>query len=474
MTALRDYTYLGATQSLCPRCRRLVPAKIVARNRRVYFRKSCPEHGRIEEFVCSDVRYYDRHELDEPAKAVLRHATEVKQGCPYDCGLCPEHEQHTCVGLAEITSSCNLECPLCYAGSGPGGKHWSYETYTRVVDNFVRQEGEPDVLQLSGGEPTIHPDIVRMVRYACDRPIQVVMINTNGIRLANDPAFVKALAPMRDRLEIYLQFDGFRETTHRELRGETLGAVKLRALDNLAEHGIRSTLVASVQHGVNLDELGAIVRFGLERPWVRGASFQPATYVGRHMDPGDLENRVTIPDVVKALVAQAGGIFREEDFLPVPCAHPNCHMMSYVYRGEGGPVPVSRFLDLRNNADLVANTLVYTPQKAKAIVSAFLRRQPGCCDPPSLAGEERAPAASFGGTSPAGARFVEAALSEKLTGAEVFRITITAFLDKHIFDVRRVMKCCIGFLLPSGHTVPFCAYNTLYRDGHVPLPPVLP
>mgnify|MGYP001583375575 CR=1 FL=1 len=452
MIELRDYTYLGMTRSLCPTCLKLVDAKIIAKEGRVYFRKSCPDHGPIDEFVCSDVRYYDRHELDEPAKRPAALATEASKGCPYDCGLCPEHEQHTCVGLAEITSSCNLKCPMCYAESGPGGKHWSYETFTRVVDNFVKQEVEPDVLQISGGEPTIHPDVLRMVRYAYERPIQVLMINTNGIRIANDIEFVKALAPMRDRLEIYLQFDGFREATYEALRGEPLAAVKLRALDHLAEHGIRSTLVCTVQHGVNLDELGAIVKLGLSRPWVRGASFQPATYVGRHVDPRDLENRATIPDVVKAIVAQTDGIFREEDFLPVPCAHPNCHMMTYVYRGDGPPVPVSRFLDIRNNTDLVANTLVYTPEKARAIVAAYLERK-GCCDP-------------------AGKKFVEAALAEKLTGAEVFRITLTAFLDKHIFDVRRVMKCCIAFLLPTGHTIPFCAYNTLYRVGTVPLPPL--
>jgi uncharacterized radical SAM superfamily Fe-S cluster-containing enzyme len=453
VTTLRDYVYLGTTQSLCPRCLKLVPAKIIARQGRVFFKKTCPEHGIIEDFVCADVHQYDRHELDEPAKQPLALATEAKRGCPYDCGLCPEHEQHTCVGLAEITSSCNLKCPMCFAASGPGGKHWTYEEFTRVVDQFVRQEGEPDVLQISGGEPTIHPEVLRMVRYAYGQPIQVVMINTNGIRLANDLEFVRALSPMRDRLEIYLQFDGFREETSQALRGESLTAIKLRSLDHLAEAGIRTTLVCTVQHGVNLDEVGAIVKFGLGRPWVRGASFQPATYVGRHPGPKDLEKRATIPDVVGAIVAQTDGLFTTEDFLPVPCAHPNCHMMTYVYRGDGTPVPVSRFLNLRENADLVANTLVYTPQKARAIVAAYLQREKGCCDP-------------------SGAKFVETAMAERLTGAEMFRITLTAFLDKHTFDTRRVMKCCIAHLLPSGHTVPFCAYNTLYRDGTVPLPPL--
>ena len=189
-------------------------------------------------------------------------------------------------------------------------------------------------------------------------------------------------------------------------------------------------------------------------------SFQPTAYVGRHPDPKELDRRATLPDVVKALVGQTGGILTESDFLPIPCAHPNCHLMTYLYRGGGTAVPVTRFLNLRDNADLVANTLVYTPQKARAIVSAFLERQDGSC------------CADSGGCSPVGSAFVEKALAEKITGAEMFRLTLTAFLDRHTFDTRRGMKCCIAHLLPSGHTIPFCAYNTLYRDGTVPLPPL--
>src|SRR5437588_951206 len=227
---LRDYTFLGTTRSLCPTCRRLVDAKIIVRDRRVYFRKRCPEHGTIEDFVCSDFAYYDRHEFDQPARTPRGYGVEPERGCPYDCGLCTEHEQHTCIALIEITSSCNLQCPMCFAQSGPRGKHLDFETYTRMVDRYVHLEGIPDILQLSGGEPTIHPDLVRMVRYAYEQPIQVVMINTNGIRLAKDPALLAELATMRDRLEIYLQFDGFDAGTHRALRGEELLEVKLAAL----------------------------------------------------------------------------------------------------------------------------------------------------------------------------------------------------------------------------------------------------
>jgi len=462
MMDLRDYTFLGTTRSLCPTCRRLVDAKIIVRHGRVYFRKRCPEHGLIEDLVCSDVAYYDRHEFSQPARLPRAFGTRSDKGCPYDCGLCPEHEQHTCIALVEITSNCNLKCPMCFAESGPGGQHIAFETYRRMVDRYVHLEGVADVLQLSGGEPTLHPELLRMVRYAYEQPIQAVMINTNGIRLAHDIALVEHLADMRDRLEIYLQFDGFDERTHVTLRGEELRATKLAALEMLARHKLRCTLVCTVDHNTNLHEVGSVLRFGLERPIVRGVSFQLATYCGRHLDPRDLEKRATMPDVAKALVAQTDGLLAEDDFYPLPCAHPNCHLMAYLYRGGERPVPINRLIDIRKHMDLIANSIVYTPARARQIVARYLEGAGGCgCGPNGC-----------GPADPSLDEFIVKALAEKIGGEDVFSITLTAFLDAHNFDTRRVMKCCLAHLLPSGHVVPFCAYNTLYRDGHVPLPPL--
>lgn len=460
MQHLRDYTFLGTTHSLCPQCRERVEAKIIVRDKRVYFRKRCPEHGVFEDFVCSDVAYFDRHEFDQPARVPRQFGTRDDKGCPYDCGLCPEHEQHTCIALVEITSNCNLKCPMCFAESGPGGKNIDFATYKRMVDRYVELEGVADVLQISGGEPTLHPELVRFVRYAYEQPIQAVMINTNGIRLAHDPKLIEELAEMRDRLEIYLQFDGFDERTHQALRGEPLGEIKEQALQALEKHDLRCTLVCTVEHNTNMHELGDIVRFGLSRRVVRGVSFQLATYCGRHVDPADLENRATMPDVVKALVKQTENMVAEEDFYPLPCAHPNCHMMAYLYRGDGGVVPVNRLIDVRKHMDLIANSIVWTPARAKHLVSKYVQSAGDCgCGPNGC-----------GPAAPDLDPFVVKALSEKLTGADVFRIVLTAFLDTHNFDTRQVMKCCLAHLLPSGHMVPFCAYNTLYRDGHVPLP----
>jgi uncharacterized radical SAM superfamily Fe-S cluster-containing enzyme len=167
-----------------------------------------------------------------------------------------------------------------------------------------------------------------------------------------------------------------------------------------------------------------------------------------------------MPDVAKALVAQTGDLLAETDFYPLPCAHPNCHLMAYLYRGGGKPVPVSRLIDVTRHMDLVANSIVYTPHRAKQIVARAMDASANCgCGPNGCA-------------PPAEDDFAAKALAETLSGADVFRVTLTAFLDAHTFDTRRVMKCCLAHVLPSGHVVPFCAYNTLYRDGHVPLPPL--
>ncbi|HEY2251890.1 MAG TPA: hypothetical protein VGH74_12550, partial [Planctomycetaceae bacterium] len=204
------------------------------------------------------------------------------------------------------------------------------------------------------------------------------------------------------------------------------------------------------------------------------------------------------PDVVKAIAAQTGGIFEPQDFMPLPCAHPNCHSLTYAYRQNGVVVPLTRFINVHENMDLLANGITFTRPRARQLIQRYLDKL-GCCGgscdggapadvPVSAAGESsvlplitefdlpNGPAhepSHKGSVSPIATvanEFFAQALAEKLSPADVFRITITSFLDAYNFDVRRLMKCCVHHVLPSGHVIPFCAYNVLYREGHVPLP----
>ncbi len=474
---VREHSFLGTTQSLCPECLTLVNAKIIERGGRIYFRKQCPTHGVRDDYVCSDVSQYDRLEYCVPGKIPEQFGVTPQRGCPYDCGLCSEHEQHTCVGLLEITSACNLKCPMCFASSGPGGRHLSFAECRSAIDLLVEAEGRPEVLQLSGGEPTIHPEFLRVLRYAAGQPIDVVMINTNGVRFAHDEQLLRDVAELRERVEVYLQFDGFRDQASLALRGEPLVAVKRQAIDNLERHGLRVTLVCTLQGGVNEDEIGAVTRFGLERPGVTGISFQPATYSGRHVLPEQLERRITFPDVIRALAEQTDGLFREDDFFPLPCAHPNCHSLTYVFRSGGQYTPLTRIIDARQNLELLANGIMFTRPRLRQLIERYLGKL-GCCGGGGC-GDERLVALAPTAAAPPSERangdgaadaFFRRALAEQLGTADVFRITITSFLDAYNFDVRRLMKCCVHHVLPSGHIIPFCAYNVLYREGHVPLP----
>ena len=483
---LRNHRFLGMTQSLCPDCLAVVPAKIVSCSGRVYFRKHCLQHGTREDFVCSDDRWFDRMEYSLPGKVPAQFAIAPRRGCPYDCGLCTEHEQHTCIAVLEITSSCNLTCPMCYASSSPRGVPLSVADCQRAIDHLVRYEGRPEILQLSGGEPTVHPRFVEIFDYACQQPIDIVMINTNGVRLASDSHLLDQLAERRHRCEVYLQFDGLDAGSHRVLRGEELLETKLRAIERLGERQIRTILVCTVETGVNTNQLGALVQFAAERPWITGISFQPATYTGRCPLPETLEQRVTFPDILRGIADQSQGTWRASDFLPLPCAHPNAHSLAYAYRDGGHLTPLTRFIDIGNHLDLLANGITFNRGSARDLIADFLSRQNcGCsggCDPvtpgpppkPSpgepVTGQVPTDAEEQSRIERVAASFFARCLRQDLSPSDVFRITTTSFMDPYNFDLRQLMKSCVHHLLPSGHLIPFCAYNVLYRDGHVTLP----
>lgn len=485
-----DHTMIGLTDSLCPECMEVVPAKIIVRGRRVYLRKRCPTHGHRDDFVCSDVGWWDRPEGHTPSVMPRQRSTATSRGCPYDCGLCPDHEQHTCIGLVELTDSCNLTCPMCFASSQPGQQHHSLEAVLASLDRLVAVEGRAEVCQLSGGEPTLHPDFRRIVDEALARPIDYLMVNTNGIRLARDPDLVDFLAERRERVEIYLQFDGSGGEYVQRLRAAELAEVKQRALDNLQAAALHVTLVATLVSPLPEGFYRDLIDTALARPNVTGLSLQPATYSGRHLSPEDLEHRITFPDCIEGLAAASRGMLAAEDFSPLPCAHPNCHQILLAARESDRLVPLTRYAAAIDNLDLLAGGISFTREKSRQLIEIFLSRAAPCgsdcgCGPStpplvSLGSRPTAASASSSSSStpqgdaidPLLQRFFGKVLQGTAGASDLLRITITSFLDAYNFDTRQLMKCCTHHVLPSGHVIPFCAYNTLYRPGHLPLPPL--
>ncbi|MCP4080318.1 MAG: radical SAM protein [Planctomycetaceae bacterium] len=498
---LRSHRFLGMTQSLCPTCYAVVEAKIIERDGRVYFQKFCSEHGERIDFVCSDAAWFDRLEFNVPGREPVKYGVLPDRGCPYDCGLCTRHEQHTCIGIVEITDACNLTCPLCYASSSPGKQHLSLTECQAAIERLVEVEGRPEILQLSGGEPTIHPEFEAVFKFACEQPIDLVMVNTNGIRFAHDRELCELLAVHSERAHVYLQMDGLSENIHVPLRGASLLEQKLKAIERLGEYGINTTLVTTLQAGVNFNEISPLVKFAESRRWITGLSFQPATYVGRWFEPEHLDQRVTFPDVIAEVVRTSNGRYAETDFFPVPCAHPNSHTLCYAYRTSNEVVPITRFVDMQQNFDLLSNGISLTRKQSRKIIEQYLQRAACGPDCDCLQGSEEAggflgpkinndamkglpvlSAANRGGEqvstsseahselSRLAGNFFAGALSDQLAAADMFRITTTSFMDAYNFDLRQLMKSCVHHVLPSGHIIPFDAYNVFYRTGRLPLP----
>ena len=467
----RDEVFLEYTKSICPVCKVVVDAQVNIRDSKVYLRKRCREHGSFEALVYGDAQMYlDSARFNKPGTIPLTFQTEVKDGCPSDCGLCPEHKQHACLGIIEVNTNCNLDCPICFADSGhqPDGYSITLEQCDAMLDVFVASEGEAEVVMFSGGEPTIHKDILAMIDLAQDKPIRNVNLNTNGIRLATDKRFVAALGERNGRdgkaLNIYLQFDGFKERTHLEIRGKDLRDRKRQALDNCAEAGLTVTLVAAVERDLNQDELGAIIRFGIEHPAVRSVAFQPVTHSGRHVE-FDPMTRLTNSDIIHGIADQLPEWFRASDFFPVPCCFPTCRSITYLIvdqdaeTGETTVVPIPRLIRIEDYLDYVSNRVLPEDGVRAALeklwsASAFMGTQT-TADQLALTAEQLE-CAACGLDLPQ----VVKEISDK-----AFMIVIQDFQDPYTLNVRTLMKCCVEEITPDGRLIPFCAYNSVgYRE----------
>jgi 7,8-dihydro-6-hydroxymethylpterin dimethyltransferase len=447
----RPYTYYDFTLSLCPECLKRVDAKIVFEDDRVFMLKICPDHGFQKVLIATDIEYYKNiRNYNKPSETPLRFNTKTHYGCPYDCGLCQDHEQHSCLTVIEITDRCNLSCPTCYAMSSPHyGRHRTIEEVEKMLDIIVENEGQPDVVQISGGEPTIHPDFFEILNIAKKKPIKHLMVNTNGIRIAKDFEFAKKLASYAPDFEIYLQFDSFKPAVLEQLRGKDLTDIRLQAIKHLNELNLSTTLVVTLQKGLNDDEIGKIIEFALQQKCVRGVTFQPTQIAGRTENFNPATDRITITDVRQKIIDQTN-LFQPNDLVPVPC-NPDALVMGYALKLGDKTFPLTRYIDPQILLDSSRNTIVY--EQDEKLQGELLKifstgisvdrveenmHQLLCCLP-----------------------LIEA---PGLKYENLFRIIIMRFIDAYDFDVRAIKKSCVHIVHKDGRIIPFETMNLFYRD----------
>jgi 7,8-dihydro-6-hydroxymethylpterin dimethyltransferase len=451
---VRPYLFYDVAVSICSECYRKVEGKIVFEGGNVFLLKHCPQHGHEKILMADDIDYYRRcrEVFIKPPEMPLAFNTPVKWGCPYDCGLCTDHQQHSCLSLIEICDYCNLTCPVCYAESGPDRQQFrSLAQIERMLDAVVRNEGEPDVVQISGGEPTLHPGFFEILELAKARPIRHLMINTNGVRIAQEEDFAKRLADTLPDGEIYLQFDSFERNALMELRGADLRRVREQALERLNRLGISTTLVVTLKKGLNDGEVGRIIDFALTQDCVRGVTFQPIQAAGRleHFDPAT--DRLTLTEVRRRILEQTS-VFRPEDVIPVPC-HPDSLAMAYALKLDGKVVPLTGMIEPEVLINGGRNTILY--EQDQAVRDGVFK----------LFATNHSPESGAQSLRDLLCCLPRIAASPNLTYKNIFRVLIVQFIDAYSFDVRSVKKTCIHIVHPDGRLIPFDTYNVFYRDG---------
>ena len=493
------------TQSLCPECKAIIDAEIIAEDGKAVMRKTCKEHGEFKDTVWSDVGFYlkaEKFALD--GLGVENPNTKNIKGCPFECGLCDQHFSHTALANVDLTNRCNLKCPICFANANAAGYVYepSYEEVVKMLQ-LLRAERPVGtlVVQFSGGEPTLHPRFIDLIKKANELGFSQVQVATNGILLARDPKYVQTLVDAGLHT-VYLQFDGMKEENYIPTRGKPLLKTKMKVIENCRKtkpKPLSTALVPTVVNTINDDQVGPILDFAIENSdVVKGINYQPVAFTGRISKEERDKQRFTLTDMVDRLVEHSD-FLRKEDFYPVPSVaplsylasvladqpkltftcHAHCGVATYLFIEEDGKIiPLPRFMDIEGMmsemmrlghkwsgkgiqlALKLGGAIKTEKGKEKSMVKGFKKyfgqyvdenKMPKGLDIPSL-------------LSGVITDQTKSAVSD-FTWRTMF-VGGMHFQDLYNYDIQRVQRCAVHYATPDGRLIPFCSYNAgpTYRE----------
>ena len=429
------------TKALCPVCLKTVEAVKEQKGNEVWLNKNCSEHGTFRVKIAKDAaRFFDKtyDVKGKPFKAV----TSFHGTCGQDCGWCEEHKQHICTGLIEVTQACNLACPICYFGQ-KAPKHITLKEFKERLKTLLTVEkGHLDVLQISGGECLLHPRFKEILQAALKEDIGRILINTNGLMLLEDKSIFELIKQHKDRVEIYLQFDGFDDGVYKVLRGKTLLKQKQEILQCLNEAEIKICLAVTIYKD-NLKEIPAILKLSTELKHISGITFQRLTKVGSAVG-------TEIPSVLQEDILLAianSGYMKYKDMIPLPCSHENCTSLGFLFCQGKKVYSLGDYVDYSKCKTQLSNRIAFD----KTILD-YMQKNVCKCFVGKVLGSnfmlDKLQAFAKGGAS-------------AYKNMKIVRVIVKNFMDADTFDWQRAQKCCTGVSVGNGKVIPFCIHNAL-------------
>ncbi len=449
--------------AVCPICKAKIQARIVKKDEKVYLQKMCNEHGMFEALISSDKEWYESSRgYIKKGQAPLKVNVKDFKGCPESCGFCDEHQQHTCLPVIEITNMCDLSCPICLKNLD-SIKALYLQEFEEIIDNLFESEGKVPVINISGGEPTLHPKFREMVNKAYEKGVTQITVSTNGLNLLKDKNLRKFFKDTNTIAAV--QFDGFKAGSYEYLRGENLLAKKLHLIKILEEEGLLFSLVSTIAKDINDDEVEKITDFFFNSKAL-SLMFQPASYTGSASSLPEKVNirkkePLTIPDIVKEI--EKSEYVSKGDFNPLPCSHYSCFALSYYLKIEDGSFfSLKEFLGRENYLNVIANkTLPGLDVEGYSSIKDRIYKFWSASDSSNVNEKVLKRIKKLILEMGSGDFNSKKAL---LMGIDNMKaIFIHHFMDADNFDFGRLMKCCNPYALSDGRLVPMCAQNLFFQ-----------
>jgi 7,8-dihydro-6-hydroxymethylpterin dimethyltransferase len=461
MRPSRPYTYMGTVRGMCRDCRALVPARILEEDGAVFQERLCPKCGTSRVRIADGVEWYlNRSATTVRCKPARLPGLDVREGCPKDCGPCAFHANACHLPVFSVTNACNLDCPICFTYNRPDRKYFmTCEELRSLLDKLIARAGPFDLMNITGGEPTLHPQIVELLQ-ECQRPeIGRVTMNSNGLRLATDEDLCRALADLG--VYVILSFDTFQTERALKIYGKDVVSLKHRALENLQRFGIGTTLLNVMIRGVNEDEIGQVIELARTHPVVRSVTIQTMTFTGK--GGKNFKPRETMPldGAAKAIESATRGAVREAHFFPHAGAHPLCYSVAYYLKDNGAYRSLTDFLMVEELRQMLGHGYLLQPEDdSQNVFRAAIDRLWAAGDDSKLLPSIRGLVERM---YPPGKSLTRAA-RQAVAEESLLAVYIHSHMDEDTLDLARLVTCPDQVPDPEGRLIPACAYNLFYRQ----------